>query len=93
MDSRTADMIAARTVPVGAEELPVESSYNPGRVIAAVFWVVSLLCALGAIYSGIVDLHNATSAPQQAAAAAIACLIAIAPYVLARSVSELIRPH
>jgi hypothetical protein len=40
---------------------------------------------------GFVTIASASGAPQQAAGAAMACLIAIVPYVFARSIQELFR--
>ncbi len=52
-------------------------------------WVIALLgsIAAGAVFVEMMSV--ATSAPQEAAGAAIAVGIAIIPYVLARAVSEL----
>jgi hypothetical protein len=52
-------------------------------------WVIALLAAGAAAVFGVIDQHNATSAPQQAAGAAIDLLIAVVPYVFARAVEQL----
>lgn len=51
-----------------------------------------ILCILAALVAGLVlfeTLLNSTSAPQQAAGAAMACAIVIIPYVLARAFEKL----
>ena len=59
--------------------------------IARFFWFVSLLMAAFGGYVGIMGVITASGAPQEAAAAAIGCLIAIPPYVGARAVDALTR--
>ena len=54
-------------------------------------WIASLLGGMTAAMIGYIALYVAEGAPQQTAAAAIACLVAVAPYVIARSVQELAR--
>ena len=58
---------------------------------ALIFWTISLICTFigGAI--GLLGVLGANGAPQEAAAAAVGCLIVIAPYAFARAVDELIR--
>jgi hypothetical protein len=59
--------------------------------VGSVFWALSFLGAVaggGIAYVGVV---SASGAPQEAAAAAIGCCVAIVPYVIARSVDELVR--
>jgi hypothetical protein len=50
-------------------------------------WIITILSSLFAITT-LLMAFMADSAPQQGAAAAMAAAIAIIPYVLARSVSE-----
>jgi hypothetical protein len=54
-------------------------------------WVVSLFGGAGGAVFGYLAISFAPSPSQQAAGAAFACLIALAPYVVARSVQELAR--
>jgi hypothetical protein len=42
-------------------------------------------------FVGYVTIATASGAPQQAAGAAMACLIVIAPYVLARAIEGVLR--
>lgn len=56
-----------------------------------VVWIVSIIASILAGFSMYSDLHSATSAPQQGAAAAIACAIAIIPYCIARGMGEVVR--
>jgi hypothetical protein len=55
------------------------------------FWVMSLLASLLGSAIGIGGSFAMNGAPQQAAIAAIGCLIVIAPYVFARAIDELSR--
>ena len=48
-------------------------------------WVMSFLASLVAIILGILVLSGANGAPQKAAGAVIALMVAIVPYTLARS--------
>lgn len=53
------------------------------------FWII---CIIACLIAGLVlfqTLAGASGAPQEAAGAAIACAIAIIPYVFARSVEKL----
>jgi hypothetical protein len=66
-------------------------SAQRGRGARRFFWFVS---ALTALFGGAIGLFGglvANGAPQQAAAAAMGCVIVIAPYVFARAVDELSR--
>lgn len=57
------------------------------------FWfVLSAAASLVAALFGVTLYLSATSAPQQAVAAAAACAIAIVPYVFARSVQAFFTP-
>jgi hypothetical protein len=60
---------------------------------ARFFWVVSMAASVVAVVFGVGGVASANGAPQEAAVAAIACLIAIAPYCMARAVDELTRPR
>ena len=61
------------------------------RLVARIFWGISLLAVPCATFIAFAGIVGANGAPQEAAAAAIACFICIAPYVLARTSDELIR--
>jgi hypothetical protein len=57
--------------------------------VVAFFW---LLCLFASIVAGLFTLwamHKATSAPQEAAAAAMGCVMVIIPYVFTRAVEGL----
>jgi hypothetical protein len=56
-----------------------------------VFWGISLLASVAGGFVGFVSVVSASGAPQEAAGAAIACLIVIAPYVFARGIEGLLR--
>lgn len=60
-------------------------------LIAKIVWSISLLCSLAGGVMGLMDFSRATSAPQQAAAAAFGCLISIAPYTFAKAVDAISR--
>lgn len=60
-------------------------------LIARTFWVCALLGAVGGGFVGYMSVVMASGAPQEAAGAAIGCLIAVVPYVFARAVDELTR--
>lgn len=55
---------------------------SPARILA----VFTVFLALLGAYLGGMGVMNATGAPQEAAAAAVACALAIVPYVITRSV-------
>ncbi len=59
--------------------------------IAILFHAFSMLCAVVGAAVGLLGAVLATGAPQEAAAAAIGCLIVIAPYVFARGVDAMTR--
>lgn len=61
------------------------------RGLVRLFWGVSMLAAVAACAFGYLSIDAAESAPQQAAGAAMALLIAIGPYIFARSLDELLR--
>jgi hypothetical protein len=61
------------------------------RTIARFFWAVSVVAAVVGGLVGYVTITTASGAPQQAAGAAMACLIVIAPYVLARGIEGVLR--
>jgi hypothetical protein len=60
-------------------------------VFIKLLWGVSLLGAAAAIVFGYLAVFRLPGASQQTAAAAIGCLVAIVPYVIARSIQELVR--
>jgi hypothetical protein len=53
------------------------------------FWILTVLGSLMAAGVLVITVLLATGAPQQAAGAAIACAVAIIPYVLARAVEAI----
>lgn len=58
---------------------------------ARFFWSFSILAAiLGGLF-GFLGFVFAKGAPQEAAAAAMGCMVAIVPYCVARAVDELTR--
>lgn len=61
------------------------------KVIAQIFWAIAFLSAAFGGFVGVTGVIAANGAPQEAAAAAMGCLLAIVPYVLARSADELTR--
>jgi predicted nucleic acid-binding Zn ribbon protein len=61
------------------------------RLVARLFWILPLLAVPVSVFIAYVGIVGANGAPQEAAAAGIACFICIAPYVLARTIDELIR--
>ena len=63
-------------------------SNSPGTW-SGIFWVLSLLCSIGAVITLVIGLIESESAIQQAAVGAIAAAIAVIPYCAARAVSEL----
>ncbi len=62
------------------------------KTAVQIFYTLSALAGLTGGFLGVEAYVSAESAPQQAAGAAIGCLIAIAPYVFARSVEGILRP-
>ncbi len=54
-------------------------------------WVLAMLAGIGGGLLGLGGFMFANGAPQEAAAAAFGCLVAIAPYVVARSIDEMSR--
>jgi len=58
--------------------------------VTVVLWLVAFAGAVAGAVSLALVLMTATGAPQEAAGAAIACALAVIPYVLARSWSELL---
>lgn len=59
------------------------------HMIVAAFWIVGLLLILAGFAAGLSDMAAATSAPQQAAAAAIAAVRIIAPYCICQAVERI----
>ena len=59
-----------------------------GRNARVFFYVVSMLGALAGGFFGVLGFVAASSAPHEGAAAAFGCLLAVAPYVVARSVER-----
>lgn len=73
-----------------AQREHAEKTDSVGTVVRF-FWLISLVSALAGGLAAIAMISGATGAPQEAAGAAIACVIAIVPYVFARALSELSR--
>lgn len=61
-------------------------------LISKIFWVVTIGVACFQALELVGGLNAAESAPQQAAAAAMAAAWVIIPYVISRAVSELVGP-
>jgi hypothetical protein len=59
--------------------------------VACLFWIVTILCVSIGAATTVDGLSHATSAPQQAAAAAMGITWAVIPYCFTRAVSEIFR--
>lgn len=70
---------------------PATAVHGRAHPLAKIFWVVAMLGALLGGFIGIGGALLASGAPQEAAAAGIGCLVAMVPYVFARSIDELTR--
>ncbi len=68
--------------PLFAENV---SARPPRSAISKLFWVISLLASAAGVLTGLGGVAAAAGAPQEAAAAAIACLVVIGPYAFARA--------
>lgn len=66
-----------------------KASRSKASGIALFAWATTLICACGAALYAAVALFAATSAPQHAAAAAIACAAVIIPYVFSRALDRM----
>jgi hypothetical protein len=55
------------------------------------FWIITILACIVAGLLFFMTVTSSNGAPQEAAGAAMACAIAIIPYVLARAVEKLFR--
>lgn len=63
---------------------------NPRPRYFAIFvWVLSILASLAGGAFGVLGFLFAKSAPQEASAAAIGCLLVVAPYAIARGVQAI----
>jgi hypothetical protein len=73
--------------------IPIDPAYqsqtSQRRGVATFFWVISMLASILGGLIGVGGSLLANGAPQEAAAAAIGCIVVIAPYVFARAVDEL----
>lgn len=69
-----------------------DTNYKPKPLyfMKAFCWVVTLICCGIATLTLFTAMTQSNGAPQEAAGAAIACAIAIIPYVFSRAISELI---
>jgi hypothetical protein len=64
---------------------------GPSETVVRLCWLGALIGALAGGFVGYVAIGAATGAPQEAAGAAMGCLIAMVPYVFARSIHEILR--
>lgn len=80
-------------IPVENDAVPVATVNDAGksRWLSKAVWGIVLLAALFEGVDGFTMIRAAESAPQQAAAAAMACFYVIVMYVVARSVDALTR--
>jgi hypothetical protein len=95
------DLFPGRAPVAVAPAEPVAPAYVPpappiavrsrASAIAILFHVISMLCAVVGGSIGLIGVVFSKGAPQEAAAAAIGCLIVIAPYVFARGVDAVTR--
>jgi hypothetical protein len=69
---------------------PIAQTRSPS-IVAKLFYAASMLAAVAGGLFGFFTVSTATGAPQEAAGAAIACLIVIAPYVFARGIDAITR--
>src|SRR5690348_8096012 len=76
-------------IPVAGDVVQNKPQRTSG--LAKIFWVVSLLASIAGGLVGFGGVAAANGAPQEAAAAAIGCLVVIAPYVFARGIEALTR--
>ncbi len=81
---------APQLAPSPAPAAP-EAAPTGAKGLAKFFYAMSVLSALLGGAFGSLEYLLATSAPQQGAAAAMACASAIVPYVIARSLDGLDR--
>jgi len=80
-----------RSAPMAS---PAPSGKATGRsVLATIFWILSFLASFAAGIMLFATFISAGSAPQQGAGAALAAALAVIPYCLARTVSELGNPR
>lgn len=64
---------------------------NVRSLIVKLCWLVTLAGVAVGGFVGFVSIASASGAPQEAAGAAIACLIVIGPYVFTRGIEGLLR--
>jgi hypothetical protein len=53
------------------------------------FWIITILACIVAGFLFVVTVSQSNGAPQEAAGAAMACALAIIPYVFARAIEKL----
>jgi uncharacterized membrane protein YvbJ len=80
-----------RLTSTTASVKPVTSS-GVVRGLKIVVWIIPILGAGAGGLVLVAGMTTAGSAPQEAVVCALACAIAIIPYVFARAVSEIISP-
>src|SRR5687767_10950568 len=72
--------------PAPTEATSVQTTRAGAKPAAKIFWGISLVAsALGGLI-GLGGVASASGAPQEAAAAAIGCLVVLAPYTFARGI-------
>jgi hypothetical protein len=75
-----------------ADSIPLSRAVpEKNRGASRFFWGVTMFSSFAGGLVALVGIVGAQGAPQEAAAAAIGCLMCIGPYVLARSIDELRR--
>jgi hypothetical protein len=94
MSGRSVRPLASQPLPAPAEISTPPPTSKPSfpatRVLSRIAWGVALLVLLVAAADGFMGFQSATSAPQQAAAAAWGCFQVIVPYVLVRAFHEML---
>lgn len=62
-----------------------------GAVIQRIFWLLALVAAMTGGFVGLVTVASGSDDHQQAAGAALGCLLVIAPYVVARAIESILK--
>jgi hypothetical protein len=68
--------------------MPIDDRPRP-TTVARVFWVIAAIFAVFGGLTAFGGMAAANGAPQEAAAAAMGCALAVVPYVFARAIDEL----
>lgn len=74
-----------------AAQVTVQAIRASAKPVAKLFWGISLVASILGGLIGLGGVVGASGAPQEAAAAAIGCLIIIAPYAFAKGIDALTR--